>query len=65
MTQDNFELPINPPNESLAGHDWQGLELYGYEDGFVIDGEFVPEEDAIEYLTAIYGTTTAEEVFGG
>lgn len=57
------ELPIDPPEEVTYGYDWQGYELYGYEEGFVIDGEFVPIEDAGEYLTMVYGLNSSADSF--
>lgn len=55
--------PIDPPEETIVGFDWKQGELYGYEEGFVIDGEFVPKDDAERYLEETYGETVAENHF--
>lgn len=55
------EAPTDPPEEKVYGLDWNNLELYGYEEGFMIEGEFVPVEDAEEYLEDRYGKTKVED----
>lgn len=56
-----YELPIDPPEDEVLGYDWQGGELYGYEEGFLIDGSFVREEDSAEYLKEKYPLVTIED----
>lgn len=51
----------NPMETKPIAYDWKGLELYGGEEGFWIDGEFVLEEDAQEFLEEEYGLTEIGE----
>lgn len=44
---------LEPPNEKIVGYDWKGEELYGYEDGYMINGEFVISDDIIEYTESM------------
>lgn len=56
---------LDPPEDKIVGYDWQGNELYGYEFGFMIDGEFVCEDDIVEYIESIYGTAVSGDIMGG
>ncbi|WP_277631356.1 hypothetical protein [Atopococcus tabaci] len=58
------ELSVDRPEERISGYDWREEELYGYEEGYYIDGEFVRKEDLEAWAEAKSGLTTAEEVFG-
>lgn len=44
------------------GRDWRDRELYGYEEGYMIDGEFIPEDDVTDYLEENYGLQRSEDV---
>lgn len=62
----SWEVPdrdINPPEPDVLGYDWKGQEIYFYQEGFLIDGEFVPVEDAQDYLKDRYGLEDAETLF--
>lgn len=54
---------VDPPEETIVGYDWQQGELYGYEEGFVIDGQFVPKEDIESYVTEQHTLVNAEDYF--
>lgn len=41
---------LDSPSDMVIGFDWKGEELYGYESGFFIDGEFVCEDDILLYI---------------
>lgn len=60
---DAVNRTIEPPEETIVGFDWQEGELYGYEEGFVIDDQFIPKEDAVAYLSEEHNIQTAEEYF--
>lgn len=45
----------------IFGTDWKGHEIYEGDEYFDIDGEFVPVEDAEEYLNTVYMKHTAGE----
>lgn len=44
------DLNLDSPSNMVIGFDWKGEELYGYESGFLIDGEFVCEDDILLYI---------------
>lgn len=46
---------LEPPEEKVIGYDWEEQELYGGEYGYMIDGEFVMEDDIGKYIEANYG----------
>lgn len=56
---------LDPPEEKIVGYDWKGQELYGHEFGFMIDGEFVCEEDVLEFIEGQYSITISGDVMGG
>ena len=56
---------LDPPEDKIIGYDWKGHELYGYEFGFMIDGEFVCEDDIVEYIESVYGKDMSGDIIGG
>lgn len=44
---------LEPPKENIVGYDWQGGELYGNEYGYMIDGEFVVDDEIVEYIESM------------
>lgn len=44
---------LEPPEESIVGYDWKGEELYGNEHGYMIDGDFVVDDEIIEYIESL------------
>ena len=55
---------LEPPEEEVVGFDWRGNELYGYEFGFVIDGEFVCEDEVLEYIECEFNSVISGDVMG-
>lgn len=56
---------LEPPRERIVGYDWKGNELYGYEFGFMIDGEFVCEDEVLEYIESQFNPVVSGDVMGG
>lgn len=56
---------LDPPEDEIIGYDWKGNELYGYEFGFIIDGEFVCEEEVLEYIESQYNPVISGDVVEG
>lgn len=48
-----IDRKLQPPKENIVGYDWQGGELYGNEYGYMIDGEFVIDDEIVEYIESI------------
>lgn len=53
---------INPPEDKIIGYDWLGNELYGHEVGYIVNGEFISEDDIFEFMEGHYGSSTSGEV---
>lgn len=53
---------LEPPNEKVVGFDWKGNELYGHEHGYFIDGDFICEDDIIEYIERDYSLVISGDV---
>ena len=47
------------------GLSWKGNELYGHEFGFVIDGEFVCEDEVLEYIEGQFNPVISVDIMGG
>lgn len=53
---------LEPNGGDILGYDWKGNELYGGEHGFMIDGEFVVDDEAVEYLEEMHGLVLSGDV---
>ena len=53
----------NPQEQEPVGYDYKGRELYGYEEGYHIDGEFVRVEDLEEFADEEFNKMESREVF--
>lgn len=53
---------LEPSEGNIVGYDWKGGELYGCEHGFMIDGEFVIDDEAVEYLEEMHGLVLSGDV---
>ncbi len=56
---------LEPPEEKVIGFDWKGNELYGHEFGFMIDGEFVCEDEVLEYIEGQFNPVISGDIMGG
>lgn len=61
--KNSIDKHLLPKDPETVGEDWQGDCLYGYELGYIIDGEFISEEDIPEYIDATYSIRRSEEYF--
>lgn len=44
---------LQPPESKVVGYDWKGQELYGNEYGYLIDGDFIVDDEVIEYIESL------------
>lgn len=53
---------LQPNESSVVGYDWKGQELYGNEHGYMIEDEFVVDDDIIEYIESFSDLVVSGDV---
>lgn len=62
--ENSIDRHLLPEEEETVGTDWQGEVLYGHEYGYLIDGQFVTEEEVPDYIDSTYTILNAQDALG-